>query len=102
MCFPQKLELVPEVVEPFVDRGQILAVILARTGLVGIEPDAFIGGLLEDDRVEPLADRDAGPASGLTRRVPCLRVDALHVPRRRSHSSTRTSTRRTRTNAHRG
>jgi hypothetical protein len=59
VIFRQQRELAPEVIQPVVDRGQVITVIALRIGLVGVERDAVIRGLLEDDRVEPLADRDA-------------------------------------------
>jgi len=46
MIFRQQCELMPQVIQPFVDPGQVLAAILGRSGFVGTEPDAFIGGLL--------------------------------------------------------
>ena len=37
--------------------------------------------LLEDDVIEPLAERHAGAARGLARTLPGLGADAFHAPR---------------------
>src|SRR5262249_30360719 len=90
----QPRDLPAEIVEARVDRGEVLAA-TARHALmercVLFLTDAI--GQVEDDGVEPLADRHAGTAGGLADRLPCLRVDALDVPRRRSHSSIRIAVR---------
>ena len=50
----------------------------------------FFGGGIENDRIEPLADRHAGAARGLARAVTRIRMHSLEVPRSAGfHATTR-------------
>ncbi len=96
----QPLDLAADVVEPGVDRREVLAAIAAaHLGLVGMPIGivVLVRGVhlrvIENDGIEPLADGHAGAPGGLTGCLPCLRGDALQMPRRRSHSSTHISRR---------
>src|SRR5262249_34241933 len=59
---------------------------------------AWGAGLTVNAGGEPLADRHARAAGRLARGLPRPRVDALHMPRRQSHTSTRIPGSRTRSN----
>ena len=44
--------------------------------------DALADGRVDDNRVEPFADRNAAPSRSLTRGFPRLRPDSFDAPRR--------------------
>src|SRR5690349_3177373 len=76
----QALELMVQLVETFMHREELIAVVFVVIAAVR-QPHAFFVGRIENDGVEPFADRHAGTARSFARRLPRIAPDALHSPR---------------------